>query len=579
MYITIFRSIVPEAHCPNCNVLLSNRALRELFPEDKYTQVYIPRLAKAAFELEKQKLPFAMKYYKILKVIKLSESELEKSKDEAQTQLMRSQLEKKNALLALYKKFGQQINALKTLLESKDIPAHTLNIGNIQTFDIESAMQIIGTHDASNIGRALKGISISKFINEIVPANIAEMNEIATELGMTTDFVLHTIGANWYERAIRYAVAEYNGEDDVPKESSKSHFFYTYPCPKEDCNGFINLKYQCEVCGTSYCNKCLSALVPKQEHHCKKEDIESYEEIKRSTKPCPKCAARIYRSEGCAQMFCTKCHTGFDWNTGKIITTNFHNPHRMEWLQSIAHGVMDGEFNLCQGDTPREFAGCRVIQYYNSQANHVRDMVNNFRREFDGLNITRMTIQSLKTFIDYIAGKINDEKLLKRYKDICTRQKKLQQIIPVLEEFVDSMTATLNSLFQAIIMPPSSSEMQTFDSAMFATILEMVDAKTPIKLKHVLSGVKKRIGSRTGVLSIQDLCKEKYILEYKNKGIPFANHVKEVFERYADIINNILGHINCEIMMWSIMFHKPISSVYSYSTHSSRGIGFENITI
>jgi hypothetical protein len=61
--------------------------------------------------------------------------------------------------------------------------------------------------------------------------------------------------------------------------------------------------------------------------------VATAELLNKDTKPCPKCSMGIFRIEGCDMMFCTQCHTAFDWRTGAIETRNIHNPHYFEWSQ------------------------------------------------------------------------------------------------------------------------------------------------------------------------------------------------------------------------------------------------------
>lgn len=110
---------------------------------------------------------------------------------------------------------------------------------------------------------------------------------------------------------------------------------YLFKCSYGKCRGYVNKEYMCELCGHRYCPKCLVDITTTNKnntHICKKEDIEAVNTIEKETRPCPKCFARVYKSEGCNQMFCTHCHCGFDYATGSLIQGNFHNPERMEWL-------------------------------------------------------------------------------------------------------------------------------------------------------------------------------------------------------------------------------------------------------
>jgi hypothetical protein len=62
--------------------------------------------------------------------------------------------------------------------------------------------------------------------------------------------------------------------------------------------------------------------------------VKSIKLLKKDTKPCPKCNTMIYKIDGCSQMWCTVCHTTFDFNTGMIETGRIHNPHYIEYFKS-----------------------------------------------------------------------------------------------------------------------------------------------------------------------------------------------------------------------------------------------------
>lgn len=121
-------------------------------------------------------------------------------------------------------------------------------------------------------------------------------------------------------------------------------------CTVADCKGFVNSDWKCGVCKTEICAACHLPLADGGEHTCKQEDIDTATALMKTTKPCPSCAALIFKSEGCDQMFCTQCHTAFSWRTGQIETQRIHNPHYYEWVRSINNGMVPRE----PGDDPCE---------------------------------------------------------------------------------------------------------------------------------------------------------------------------------------------------------------------------------
>lgn len=125
-------------------------------------------------------------------------------------------------------------------------------------------------------------------------------------------------------------------------------------CPGEGCRGFLSTAYKCGVCEKSTCADCLEPLLETGTetlpHTCKPENVESAKAIKKETRPCPKCAARIFKIDGCDQMWCTVngCNTAFSWNSGHIVSGRVHNPHYYEWLRRQGGGEAERE----AGDIP-----------------------------------------------------------------------------------------------------------------------------------------------------------------------------------------------------------------------------------
>ena len=113
------------------------------------------------------------------------------------------------------------------------------------------------------------------------------------------------------------------------KKGTYVKFNYTYACPIDKCKGFLNEKFECDLCDSLICKKCYTDIGKnlKGEHECKPELIETFNTIKKEAKPCPTCGEFISKISGCDQMFCVKCGTAFSWKSGLVEKGVIHNPH------------------------------------------------------------------------------------------------------------------------------------------------------------------------------------------------------------------------------------------------------------
>lgn len=127
---------------------------------------------------------------------------------------------------------------------------------------------------------------------------------------------------------------------------------YQRPCPNTECRGYLS-GWKCSVCDVKVCSKCHVVKGENDaEHVCNDDDIATAKLLEKDTKLCPNesCRTPIFKIEGCSQMFCTICHTAFDWKTGEIVKNQatIHNPHYYEWMRQQNNGVIPRNI----GDVP-----------------------------------------------------------------------------------------------------------------------------------------------------------------------------------------------------------------------------------
>lgn len=140
----------------------------------------------------------------------------------------------------------------------------------------------------------------------------------------------------------------------IRSENKEKEVNFVRSCPNNGCKGFLRPDWKCGLCEHITCKSCHELIGPCnneklntskisgddsdnsdnseifKNHICKQENIDSAKLLNKDSKPCPKCHALIFKIDGCNQIWCTQCHTAFDWVSGKLENV-IHNPHFYEW--------------------------------------------------------------------------------------------------------------------------------------------------------------------------------------------------------------------------------------------------------
>lgn len=170
-----------------------------------------------------------------------------------------------------------------------------------------------------------------------------KINEMQPQWAKMRDELMHLQNNRW-RAEMQYEDRWVGRAADAASDKKEEAKEFIMKCPDDGCRGFLSSAYKCGTCSKWSCSKCMAVigLEKSEDHVCDKDAVETAKMIKKETKPCPKCGTRIYKIDGCDQMWCVMdgCHTAFSWETGKVVTGVVHNPHYYEWMRRNGGGQM-----------------------------------------------------------------------------------------------------------------------------------------------------------------------------------------------------------------------------------------------
>lgn len=246
----------------------------------------------------------------------------------------------------------------------------------------------------------------------------------------------------------------YSNESDNKSTIMKKKAWSTRSCTYHDCKGYLDESGVCGLCERCTCLNC-NTPIGDENHECTQEEIANWNEIRRSTRPCPSCQVPIHRISGCNQMWCPQCKTAFDYVTGTIEKGPIHNPHYYEYMQAQPT-VRAQEMMECV-----DMNNIPDIIWFSSYINrslifqtpvekekwiHYHRLVTHVQRvEMDRYNHHMDTLDLRKS---YLRNEISEEMFKKRIQERDKRFRKCREMYAIWEMFVTISNDLLHDLFQ-----------------------------------------------------------------------------------------------------------------------------------
>ncbi len=281
--------------------------------------------------------------------------------------------------------------------------------------------EILFEEQKAEIPRTQESLSIIKDIRKIekIIKELEHEGDIIVNDYENLEYILLKNKISGYKRYLGLLKLRRIRQDDNVETLSKHK--YIYPCSNNDCKGFVNKNWYCELCEKTSCKKCFKLVL--ENHECNIDDIETANLIKKESKPCPGCNISIMKSSGCHQMWCTSCHVHFDWRTLTIIKKNepIHNPEYFRYMREN-NLIIERTFgdDICRNRYHDNIRKIQTLWYQKSIEKDICSIMYNYYRiinHIDDINLRPIRIRlndndkwHKNERIKYLLGDIDDRR-------------------------------------------------------------------------------------------------------------------------------------------------------------------------
>jgi hypothetical protein len=262
----------------------------------------------------------------------------------------------------------------------------------------------------------------------------------------------------------------------IPDGDKVSHL--SIRCAHENCRGYLSSAYKCGACEQYTCSSCLEPKNTRDDpvHVCDPGKVESVRLIARECRPCPSCQTRVFKTEGCNQMFCVVCNTLFDWVTLRQVNhSNGHNPHFLEWVRHTGGNRRDVGDVICGGMPDLRLLTIRVRQEDVAAHEDITELnnlyyciqhVHHYERPVYPINWSDdETSKSLR--VKWLLGDITTEEFKSTRQRMEKRSQLNREIGLVLEMFVNACT----DIFQRLVADLQSTVTYTLEECRHVRIM------------------------------------------------------------------------------------------------------------